>query len=242
VTPKQLSDHILFKLGISSSDFSELLTEVNLHKNEIAESITEAYQNYFGTWYITDLVASSGDETKRAYLLPDDVMNNLFKAEAKLDGTNFVELKPRGIVPERHIRFQESWITNHFSNSVNNDDADPCYFIFGNKIYILSGEITDVTNGLRIWYIKYPDDLPDLTEATLDMSASTSIQLPRQFHELLARRVIIGFKEANNLPLVGRESLFDQDLEKKIKLLAGMNLDDEIIASRPLELESGEDL
>ena len=239
MVPSKLKSHILFKLGISESDFSEILDEVNISKNEIAEAITEAYQNYFGTWYTTDLVASS-DETKRGYLLPDDVMNNLFKVEAKLDGSYFVELKLRFITPERHIRFQESWITDHFSNSVNNDDADPSYFFFGGKLYILSGEITDVTDGLRIWYIKYPDDLPNLTEATLDMSASTSIGLPRQFHELLARRVIISYKGAKGKPLSDREPLYDQDLQKKIKLLAGMNLDDQIIAGRPLE--TGEDL
>jgi len=91
---------------------------------------------------------------------------------------------------------------------------------------------------------KLSSSLPDLTNDSVDLSVATNenadvpVGFPKMFHLLLATAVIISWKEKNTLPLVGRELLFDVDLEEKIKRLRGQDLD-EVIRGRVPDEEDG---
>lgn len=241
MTPFELKKYILWKLNISSEDFpdSEMLRIINLKLQDICEAITEAYQGFFGVFSEFNLVPSTTAE-KREYPLPADIMNNLYKVELKLDGKNWVPAKRTNLIPGKNFRLDESWIRSNFNNS------NPQYAIFRNSLFILSGEIKAITNGGRLWYINYPDKIPNLTENIVDLAEATDknsevkVGFPRQFHELLARAVIIDYKEKCGLPLVGREPLFDQDLMEKVKRLRWQDLDEVIQASFPNESNGSE--
>lgn len=232
MTIKNLDDFTLSKLKISSADFSDRLVYYNIALRDICEKITEAHQNYFGVYSTKNLVASS-DETKREYTLPDDILNNLVKIELKIDGTNWVPATRIELTQQTNNVFQESKIRGNFNNET------PKYAVFRNSIIIFSGELKAVTNGLRLWYLNYPSDIPNLTEDTnkleeaTDKDATIKTGLPKQFHELLSRGVIINYKGMYELPLTGREPLYDEDLEIKIKRLRNQDLDQIITAKVP---------
>lgn len=234
MTPKGLRDYILDKLSLEEADWpaAKMLATVNVKLQDICEAITEAYQGFFGVYSEFNLVASTTAD-KREYPLPTDILNNLYKVELKLDGINFVPARKTNIIPGKDFRLEEAWITNNYNNSY------PKYAVFRNSLFILSGEIKAVTNGGRLWYINYPDPIPNLTENAVDLSVATDnasaikVGFPTQFHELLARAVILDYKERNNLPLAVREPLYEQDLETKIKRLRGMDLDEVIMAAIP---------
>ena len=58
---------------------------------------------------------------------------------------------------------------------------------------------------------------------------------PRQFHELLARRVAIAYKSSKDrpIPLSEKEQMYEIDLERQIVLMRDENMDRNIIPSIP---------
>ena len=241
MTRKKLRDYVLWKLGLVSDDWSatDMLAVANLKLNGICESIAEAFQGYFGVYSEFDLVASTTAD-KREYPLPDDILNNFYKLELKLDGTNWIPADRTHLIPGKDFRLFESWIQNNYNNTY------PKYAIFRNSLFILSGKIEAVTGGGRLWYINYPDPLPDLTDDTTDMAIATNVAsdipmgFPKMFHEMLARAMIIEYKGKSTLPLTDREPMFDVDLNEKIKRLQGQDLNEVIQGSYPDESDGSE--
>ena len=236
MTPTELKAYIMFKLNIESSDFSEMLSVVNVEMDNLSGKITKAREHFFGVYGNLNLSADV-----REYPLYTDILNNIIAVFLKLDGTNLVRVKVMDLNDyitdpsnreRKKIVYQESWITEHFNNE------DPYIIKFKDSLFILSGTITDVTSGIQIWYLKYPPHVPALT-GTTDLSIATDVsdtmRFPTQFHELLARAVIINYKETNKIALVEKELLFEKDLEEKISLLRPMNLDEVFAASTPYD-------
>ncbi len=193
----------------------------NLKKDDICGSIATKNEGYFGCYGPMDLVAD-----QREYDLPDDILNNIKKVEVSFDGTTWVVAKRRDINDIPNFVLSETWITGKYSN------ITPEYFVFRNSIFILSGTIISVSDGIRLWYIQFPDDIPNMTCTTdlsvaTDITATIAVGFPKQFHELLCRGIIIDYKEANNIPLAGREPLYDVDLAKKIEALSPLSLDEQ---------------
>jgi len=58
---------------------------------------------------------------------------------------------------------------------------------------------------------------------------------PRQFHELLARRVSIAYKSSKDrpIPLSEKEQLYEADLMAAINAMKDANLDRSVIPSAP---------
>jgi len=223
----EIVSHILRKCGLTAaSEFSEngatdLLLTLNIKKDEICEAITDAFADYFGTNKTMDL--SDTDSISNRIFDFDyesDILNNIVKIEACFDSAadtpQWVEVRYENR-PWSEIMWSKDWIYDNY------DNIYPKYKFFAGKLYLLSGEVDDNEGSIRIWWIQYPDDITDLAD-TIDLSGSLSIRFPKQFHELLARAVIVDWKEANQKPLTGREVLFDQDLAIKINRLKGINL------------------
>lgn len=236
MTPLQLKKYILGKCKIPITDdnlsFPNLLQEINIQMRNICEAITDAHQNFFGVIANKDLIEST-TEMNREYNLPNDILNNILFLELKLDGQNWVRAKNVNLTPHQDFSFQEDWIRANYSNN------EPKYAIFRNSLIILSGEIKPVVNGMRLWYLNYPADIPTLEENIIDLSVATAplaiikMGLPLQFHELLSRAVIIEWKSMFDQRLTGREPLFEQDLAIKIKRLRGLDLNQIIKAKSP---------
>ena len=60
---------------------------------------------------------------------------------------------------------------------------------------------------------------------------------PRQFHELLARRISIAYKSSKDrpIPLSEKEKLYEVDLMTQINTMKGTNLDRSITPSAPYD-------
>lgn len=238
MTPLQIKNYVLSKLHITSDEFFENHTDMETVANLILDDMYGAISwknlGYFGDYKALNLTGSV-----RIYAIPSDILNKIKKIEAKLGGSGEYTWKPvtiKDINDYPDFIFEESWITNNFNNQY------PHGFIHGGNLYLLSGTVPAASPGIRLWYLDFPDKV-DSMDGTTELEiiktvntptgGTTAIGLPRQFHRLLTTGIIIDYKEANELPLVGREGLYDQDLKKKLDELSPLNTDEEIKAAIP---------
>lgn len=206
----------------------------NVVKDDFAKQILSADEDIFGVPATRNLVASDiSDPTKREYSLPEDYIG-IKSVEAKFDGTNWMRLFELDLAKHRRAT-DEATIISLYENT----EGRAFYDIFRNSLWLYSGAIAAVTAGLKLWYISYPADISAATLAlstdlSLDPSTTTS-QLPRQFHELWARKISILWKSTREkpIPLAERELVFDADFLKAIGSITNPNKDRDIEASLP---------
>lgn len=215
--------------GTNSTTYSDasMLADVNVCKDEIAESVHQYAPNLLMVPAVFDLVAD-----QREYQLPTDILTNVLKVEVKFSSSDSrIALKPLAQYDDSET---EAEIVNNFANTEGN-----CSYVMRRKsIYILSGTITAVTAGVRIWYSIFPADLTDMTLNATDLSVNpttTSFGIPKQLHELLARRVSIMWKGYQGKPvaLSETEKRYDKDLSEKIVGLSAMDLGLEVTGYVP---------
>jgi len=244
--------YIRFKTKTDSATFAnaDILLLANLFKDDMSKEIAKANEDIFGMQATRDLVAG-----QREYPFPEDVMNNVKMLEAKLDGTNFRRVwefdlnsyRQRNLdqdnnpldfpIPTNFQSFAQA-TTDEATIQKTFSDNRPEYDIFRNSIFIFSGSaITFVNDGLLLHYIMWPSDFDDLT-STDDISKDPGVAgsgFPRQFHELLARRIIIDYKDSQTprMPLTAFEAKYPQDFDDAIAALTGMNLDRSFQTSVP---------
>ena len=186
---------------------ADVLIDVNLAIEEMAVDIQKVREHI---WEITTLDDLADDV--REYDFPAALLNNMTDLELMFAaGDDYVQAHPSA---RRHYNdvLQESVIVNNFDND------DPEYFIRRKKIYILSGTIVDVTNGIKLVHSSFPATLANLTgSADLSVNPSASTHgFPREFHPLLATMVSMGYKSRNGIKLSQLEGNFWSDLEKKL--------------------------
>jgi hypothetical protein len=210
---------------------ADILILANIFKEDIAGLIAkEVGEDYVGLRFERDLIAG-----QREYDLPAEVMGRIKYLEAKLDGTNWQHLKETDL-----SLYGKS--TDEDTIQLTYSEKDPEYDIWDQSIFILSGdaiinvrEDEEGESGLKLWSIIYPADFTDLT-STEDMSVNPddySHGFPRQFHELLARRVSIAYKSSKDrpIPLSEKEKLYEVDLATVIQSMKDANLDRSVIPS-----------
>jgi hypothetical protein len=228
MSPAQFATLIRYYTGTNSTTFTdaEILVLANVFKDDIAKEIAKKNEDYFGMKFVRNLQAGI-----RSYGMPDEVLNNIKYVEAKLDGTAQKRLYEIDLTEYKRAT-DEATIREQFAN------REPAFDIFARAIWIFSGEaIIDVEDGLILWAIIFPADITNLA-STIDMAtdpSDTSHGFPRQFHELLARRVSIAYKTAQDrpIPLSEKEKLYEYDLGNALSAISGMNLDRSVNASVP---------
>jgi hypothetical protein len=207
---------------------ADMLVLANIFKDDIAGRIgKEVGEDYFGLRFETNLVAG-----QREYQLPSEVMSRIKYVQAKLDGTNWEKLNETDL--------------STYGEAVDEDtieltyaEKDPEFDLWDQSIYLLSGDaITAVTDGLKLWAIIFPADFTSLT-STDDMSTNPDDEshgFPRQFHELLARRISIAYKSSKDrpIPLSEKEKLYEVDLQLQLETMKDANLDRNVVPSVPV--------
>jgi hypothetical protein len=210
-----------------------MLPLVQFRQDELARKLMNALsedEDIFLTPHTADLVASA---TQRDYSFPQDFLGRIKRVEASFDGTTWTRLKHVDM-SEYKYTYNEDTITNHFSNY----EGEAKYDILRKSLYLYSGTITAVTGGLKLWCFNYPTLLSDLTENTEEIEDdpdTTHHGFPRELHELLARGVVIDFKESREkpIPLTEREMKYEYDIVKAIETLKHGDQSREIIAQVP---------
>ena len=236
MTGTQLAALIRYKTGTTSTTFSDanMLVLVNLMKDEISAQIAEAKPEAFNVVENDDLV---GDQ--RLYAYKTGLMNHLVRLELKFSSSGDYVLADPVKLSQVRIALQESIIINYY------DNLEPAYFVRGKHIYILSGTISAVTSGIQWVYQIFPSDLANMTgsaDLSVDTSA-TALGFPREFNELLARRVSIEFKgrPGSRLKLNEKELAYPIDLQDAIDKFAIPNIDEQIIGALPTGEDRGDD-
>lgn len=230
MTFTQFATLVRFYTKTNSTTFTDadILALANIYKGDMASLISSAVgEDYFGLTFERDLAAGT-----RQYDLPTEMMSKIKYVEADLDGDGvYTRLNETDII-DYHEGMDEATILNTYA------DRDPEYDLWGSNLYIFSGEaIIAVTNGLRVRCIIYPADFTSLS-STEDMSnnpTTTSFGFPKQFHELLARRVSIAWKSSKDrpVPLSEKEQMFEVDLARQVSAMKDHNLDRTTIPTAP---------
>lgn len=168
--------------------------------------IEENNEDYMGSIDYRDLVATGtgthvvDEETvlTREYNLPTDMLNRLQNVYAKLDGTNWIWMKPYR-EEDLKIPFEEDIILSKFDNTA----GVAGYFTFRSSLFLLTGEIEDdVTGGLKLWNYSY-DDLPTSmpVAGTADDKDLTYYGITKSLHEMVATALSVEWKSNQSTPI-----------------------------------------
>jgi len=229
MTAAALNTLINFKCRTNDTTFTQAdkLVLVNLFKDEIASQIEEVDSGYFLIPSTFDLVAN-----QREYAIGDDLLNSIQKVEIKFDASN--SRYPAAAIKDYYGSETESEIVKQFGNA----EGEFAYTIRRRALFILSGTIANTTAGGRIWAHIFPANLANLTDSTDDLSkdpTTTSFGFPRQFHELLARRVAIEYKskQPKPIPLAPMEKNYYNDLKVQLDAISKNDNSLEVVAELP---------
>lgn len=218
------------KTKTNSTTFSDarLLALANIFKDEIAGKIVERNAAFFQLSYPFNLVAN-----QRLYAFQANYLDRMQKLELAFASGD-------ALFPSTFIKdYQGSETESEIVKSYSNARGQFAHTIRARGIFILSGTVPTLANGGRLLYHLFPADLTvfDSTELSTDPSAST-FGMPRQFHELWARRISIEWKsnQPKPIPLSRHELNYENDLEAELRKIAHQDNSGEIIGdSLPLQ-------
>jgi len=232
MSPLELSTYVRLKTRTNSTTLTnaDLLTLTNFVKNELALEVLEIDEDIFLMPTYESLVAG-----QREYPFPTNMLSRLKRVEAKLDGTNWLKLIGFDLTEEDNPMTTEANITTHYDNSEGNAKFD----IIRKSVYLYSGTITSVTDGLRLWLNTYPADITSMASTT-DMSvdpSTTTHGFPEELHGVLSKGVIVEWKEGKEkpIPLTEREVNYNDDVKKAVQSLKRTDYDREILGSVPFD-------
>jgi len=225
----------LTKTNSTTFNDADVVLVANAIVEDFSQEIAKVNEDYFGMLFYRDLVADQRD-----YTFPSEICNNMKRLEICIAGAtnDSGELKYQ-VTDEFDLNlYQHSTDETTIRNQFN--ELTPAFEIYGGSIWIYSGEaIIDVTDGLKLWAIIYPQrittgDLATAVEMDVPKTA-TSFGLKKQFHRLLAIKTSIQWKQSREkpIPLRGDELKFDDMFQKAIESARGMNLDRAFTASVP---------
>lgn len=226
----RFTELIHFNTKTDSNTFTstDMLMLANVYKDEIAMRIKDVNEDYFGMKMTRNLAAGV-----RSYSLPADLLASIERVEAKIDGVEFKPLEEVEL-PLLDIATNEDAIRAYFTGK------KPSYDLYGGQIMLYTGEpIIDVDEGLALYCFVYPTDFANLTD-NRDMSIAPdafSNGFPREFHELLARRVGIAWKQSQDVPvpLTETELAYENDLQKALKTIRIASFDRAIPCTEPVD-------
>lgn len=235
MTPAELAARIRFYTKTNSTTLTdaELLPLVNSTlTDDMASRIVETDNEMFEVPYIFNLVAD-----QREYAVGDDVLNRVHKVEVKFTASD--DRFPATYIKDYRGSESEDQITAHFNNS----EGGFAYTIRRRAMLLLSGTIIDVTDGVRMTAIVYPEPLANLTGTTgMEVDPSTTtFGFPRQFHELLARRVSIIWKGSQPKPvsLSPIEKNYEIDMERQLAAISQVTDEGTTRSEDPTDADTG---
>ncbi len=231
MTPARLAQYVRFKTKTNATtlpdDDIKMLAEI--HMDRLAARIIKVNEDYFGTPSTADLVAN-----QREYPFPSDILSKIKYVEAKLDGTNWITLDELDLnSPNFKQTTDESAITSRFTNEQGNAFFD----IFRGSLWLFSGTISAVEEGLKLWSFSWPTHMTDMA-STIDLSQDPEADehgFPRQFHDILARLIIREVRESGDKPLAGTETelAIEKDILMALDNIADINLSRAVVAPVP---------
>ena len=242
MTPEELAFHVRDQTRTNSTTLTDtlILRYMKIRQDEIAQDILKADEDILLIPQYTSLVLD-----QRSYPLPADILSRIKRVEAQFNGEDWIPLTEIDITEMNIPISSETDITNAFNNYQlsKNNPGGARFDMLRRSVYIYSGSITEVANGLRVWCNTWPAAIGDLS-STADMSqdpSTTTHGIPREMHEIWARGVIIFYKESRErpIPLTERELKYEFDKQRVIETLKHGNLDRDVIGQLPPASDRG---
>jgi len=244
MTETQLASLIRRKTKTSVTTYSnaDLLVDVNVMKDEIAGQIADMREDAFQVTQKQNTKVATSLPADRLYAFDAEVMNNLvgvWYIKDTTSGTDPIKLKEVKIQQSGISMEDETVITDKYANV----SGEAGYMVVRKNIFLLSGAVVVVTNGLIVIFKSFPADLTDMTASNVlhTQASATAPGFPREFNELWARRVSIEYKDTNRMKLSSREAKYEVDLQEKLQDYKTASLDHQIIGTLPTALERGDD-
>ena len=223
MTSKVFTDVVRFYSNTDAVTFTDTNIKMlaNIAMLDMARDIVKKVnEDYFIVPATTTLVLG-----QREYSLPADALAYGVKyVEIKFNAANsYFPINEIDLVQYRRGT-DEATIAARFGNSQDTVSYD----LFRNSIYILSSEIPAVVDGLKLWFPSEPQTITDLTDDVNDLStalSTTAHGFPKALHELLARKMSIGYKENASvpIPLTQTEKVFSVEYEDALNSLKAPN-------------------
>lgn len=221
------------KTDATSFDNDAILVYANAEQEQLASRVIKRNDSMFERQATTSLVAG-----QREYAFPTDMMVGLKIVEISLDGTNWRRAYPFDI--NEYRKQQESQVFRKnvtdipasFSTATTDEDTIteffsddyPMYDIAGGTMkFFTSGEIIDVTGGIKISYTQYPRDITaaDIaSEQDLSSPEPSAFRMPREIHKAWAMTVVTSYKNDNEIPLNSEEQALNSIIERSLSALA----------------------
>lgn len=232
MTTSTLAAYVRLKTRSNSTTLSDdnLTILANKVKSDLVLAGLKIDEDLFLVPTYLNLVAD-----QREYPLHSNILSRIKRVEAKLDGANWLKLTEFDLTEHDQPLTPEVNITYNFSN----EEGNARYDIMRKSIWIYSGTITSVTDGLRIWVNTWPADFVAMN-LTTDMSvdpSTTTHGFPKELHSVLAEGMIIEWKESRDKPiaLTQGEMNYKDHVADAINSLKRANYDREVIGSIPDE-------
>lgn len=233
MTPAEAAAYIRARTRTNSTTFTnaDMLVFFNVSKNFICQRALETDEDIWLVPTTYDLV-----DDQREYPLSSNILSRIERVEAKLDESNYIKLYSIDLTDFDDPISTEADIVATFSN----EEGEAYYDIKRKAIYIYSGTIEDVTDGLKIWQNTYPADISDMTAST-DMSvdpSTTTHGVPKELHKVICDDVIIGWKSSREkpIPLSDHELLHERHIEQSFQTLKKASYDTEVIGGLPTKI------
>lgn len=231
-TPQQLATYVRKKTKTNTTTFpdADIILYAAIWMDQISARVVDIDEDYFGAPQYADLVNS-----QREYPLPTDMLNHIKKVEAKLDGTNWINLIALDLTQYPRAT-DETTITSIF----NNTEGHAYYDIYRGSIWLYSGSITGFAAGnqaLKLWAYQWPTAISDLTSTT-DISIdpnNTSAGFPRVLHLSLADAIVIAKKQEadKEYQLNDYEAAWEDRLHKALHTLEGLDFNQSYTGRQP---------
>lgn len=172
MTPKQFRDNIRARTATTSNTLSDadIARIANLARNTIDVAVLNYNPALYNMVYYTNLVANVREYRVKPYTRSIHYVQANLKASSGADD-NWITLQPANYGVEYQFGDSEDKIIRSFSNIHNRAK----YWKNGVFIFLLTGTIINVTNGLKIYANGLPSDLEeaDMTSEIIDLNDYT---------------------------------------------------------------------
>lgn len=230
MTPAEAVAYVRYRTRTNSTTLTNanFIILWNVVKNDLCQRALETDEDIWLVPTYMNLVAD-----QREYPLHSNILSRIKRVEAQLDASNWIKLVSFDLSDHDKPVTGETNITYYFSN----EEGGAFYDLMRKALWIYSGTITSVTDGLRIWVNTYPADMSDAT-GTTDMSvdpSTTTHGVPKALHKVICEGVIIEWKGSHEkpIPLTDNELLHERHIENAFQTLKKASYDTEIQGNLP---------
>lgn len=215
MTGADFASYVRYLTNTNSTTFTddEIVLLANAIQRPLARKIANLDEGEFEISMTRDLVAST-DFDAREYDVDYDIMR-IKRLEAKPDGSTWIRFDKF-----KHNAYQKPSTESDVRSNFGNSENKAFYDVSRRSLWLFCGEITAVSEGMKLWAQVYPinlvaGDLALSTELSIPTTSKT-FRIPSDFHEIWGRMIsrIHRMSKDKPLPVTEMEAAIKPDLDE----------------------------